>query len=58
MNTEEEEEVPVSKGPSTSLPWAAWLLQMCRALHRGSLADDKVFFSRKGATAARYLYIL
>ena len=55
LNTEEE--VPVSKGPSASLPRAPWLLQMCRALHTGSLTDDKVLFSSKGATAARYLCI-
>ena len=52
-----EEEVLVSKVTSTLLPRAAWLLQMCRALHTGSLTDDKVLFSSKGATAARYLCI-
>ena len=55
LNTEEE--VPVLKGPGASLPRAAWLLQMCRALHTGSLTDDKVLFSSKGVTAARYLFI-
>ena len=52
-----KEEVPVWKGPSASLPRAACLLQKCRALHTGSLTDDKVLFRSKGATAAGYLCI-
>ena len=55
LNTEEDE--PVSKNPSTSLPRAPCLLQMCRTLHTGSLTDGKVLFSSKGVMAARDLCI-